>query len=279
MGSSPIQVARWYNSIDWRIMTLDIGVIIKLLKMLFIWLEKNPNVFDWIPKFDDKSKKFGVRDILDDYIEVAPEMAWEQGTQLNQGSEGACVGFAWTHMLISSPRPPRRQPTEEGGFQFAMDVYRKAQEIDEWDGNTSGTSILAAAKILKEKGLISEYRWCFNLDDIRDSVLRIGPVAAGVKWNRYLSRPFKNGLTNVYGEFKGAHAVLIDGYYPEKQLGSKTYKDVFRIKNSWGKNYGHDGSAYILGTDLQKLIDLKGEFCVGINKVAPKFNAKGFPVA
>lgn len=260
-------------------MKLDLGTIIRLLQIAFAWLQKNPNVKDWFPIFDEKSKAYGVRKILDSYAIVDSEKEWSQGVQLDQGKEGACVGFAWTHYLISEPTPPRRQPSVEGGTLLAMDVYRQAQEIDEWDGNTNGTSILAAAKILKKRGMVKEYRWCFSLEDIRDSIITLGPVTAGVQWNRYLSRPFTNGMVSVVGKFTGAHAILIDAYYPTKRIGSVIYKDVFRFKNSWGEKYGKQGSAYILGRDLQKLIDLKGEFCVGINKTAPKFNAKGYPVA
>lgn len=228
---------------------------------------------DWLAYFDPKSKAYGVRAVLPSKI-VVKQKVWPQGRQLDQGKEGACVAFAWTHWLISQPKAPKYQPSTKTGYNLAMSIYRAAQKIDEWKNNTRGTSVLAAAKILQQRKYISQYRWCFSVDDIRDAIIYLGPVVAGVRWNQYLSKPFKNGLANVYGAFSGSHAILIDAYYPKKKFGLKEY-EVFRIRNSWGTGYGINGSAYITREDLQKLLDAKGEFCVGITKKAPIFKANG----
>ena len=56
---------------------------------------------------------------------------WANPIQLDQGTEGACVGFGWTGFL--NAKPLKHEYDNEMGF----DVYHRAQEIDEWPGRTT----------------------------------------------------------------------------------------------------------------------------------------------
>jgi hypothetical protein len=66
---------------------------------------------------------------------------WYQ--RMDQGNEGACVGFGSTRcmMLLN-----RRQ-------YDAFWLYHEAQKVDEWEGeNYDGTSVRAAMDVLRERG-------------------------------------------------------------------------------------------------------------------------------
>src|SRR5215203_5959800 len=92
----------------------------------------------WAPADDERDYK------AEDYFtaEITSGKAlWANPIQLDQGREGACVGFGWTGFLNAKP------VKHEYGNQMGFDVYRRAQEIDERPGEDYlGTSVRAGAK-------------------------------------------------------------------------------------------------------------------------------------
>jgi hypothetical protein len=109
------------------------------------------------------------------------------GFPLDQGREGACVGFAFTHELAARPVVHR-----DVDHAFARVLYLRAQEADEWPGaepTYSGTSVTAGAKVLKAAGRCVEYRWCDGLDDVLLTVSRLGPVVPGSTGSRAWTNP------------------------------------------------------------------------------------------
>jgi hypothetical protein len=87
--------------------------------------------FDWRPVFDERSKEYGVRKLLGTKPIEKQAMFWSEGTVLDQGSEGACVGFGWMAEVIASPMQPDEQPTEYLGNSLAQFYYEEAKKIDE----------------------------------------------------------------------------------------------------------------------------------------------------
>lgn len=240
-------------------------ILFEILEILSHYFMRSRVTFDWVPRFDEKSKDFGVREILPKES-IISSSSWSYGPQLDQGREGACVGFAFTHGLLAKPLPIDPEPEIMPATKLAQSIYRNAQKIDEWPGHDyDGTSILAGAKIARRRGYIAEYRWCFTIEDIRDTILNVGPVVAGVLWNRHLSFPMHSGLVHLGSDLGNGHAILIDGYFPNMKFGNVEH-EVFRFKNSWGSSYGIGGSAFIKAADLKKLLDAGGEFCVLISK-------------
>lgn len=90
-------------------------------------------------EFDERSRAFPIRTLTE---AVEPKQKyWRCDARLDQGREGACVGFAWGHELNAEPR--RWWTTD----QHARVIYRRAQQLDQWPGeNYEGTSVLAGAK-------------------------------------------------------------------------------------------------------------------------------------
>lgn len=166
----------------------------------------------------------------------------------NQGQNPYCVGFAWVHWL--SNHPVRQWVNPEG-------VYHVAQRFDEWPGEDyEGTSVRAGAKVLQSLGFISEYRWGFDLPSIVATVLEVGPVVFGTDWYEGMSEPDKYGYLNPTGQILGGHAYLVNGVDTRRQR--------FRIKNSWGQDWGIKGRAYLSFADAEKLITEGGEACLAI---------------
>jgi hypothetical protein len=198
-------------------------------------------------------------------------VSWVEGVPTDQGSEGACVGFAWMNELLASPKEPKHQPEEEMANKIALSYYKRAQRLDDWPGeNYEGTSVLAGAKVMKESGYIGEYRWCFGIDDVRDALIVEGPVVIGVPWYEGMYETKPNGLVQLKGKNVGGHAITLTGYYPSKMFDGKR-EEVFRWRNSWGRDYGIDGSGYIRYTDLAKLLADSGEACVPMHRETPVF--------
>lgn len=227
---------------------------------------------DWHPHYDARSRKYAIRPLLKQRSVENKRKMWEEGVVLDQGSEGACVGFAWTGELLAQPQAPEKQPSFKYGNELARSFYLEAQKIDEWPGeNYSGTSVLAGAKIMQQRGFIGEYRWCFNLNDIKESVISEGPVVFGTPWYEGMYQTKPDGRVRVSGKKVGGHAILITGYDPKMRFGN-TNLEVFRWRNSWGEDYGVGGSGWIEAKILAKLIEDGAEACVPMQREVPLFN-------
>lgn len=227
----------------------------------------NDRVLDWRPIYDKRSKNFPVSAVLPLEQELKFTL-WKTGPILDQGREGACVGFGWTAETLAGPvrvdlnkieSDVPRDPTA-----FAHYVYQNAKKIDQWPGEDySGTSVLAGAKVLMGLGVLHEYRWAFSVHDVVATLMSHGPVVLGVKWYQGMySAP--NGKLSIYGSEVGGHCILAVGYNPssEKFAGKET---VF-LQNSWGNDWGINGIAEITVDDLNRLIREGGEACVPLTR-------------
>jgi len=220
-------------------------------------------VFDWKPVYDKKSKKFPVSAILPKEQELKYTV-WETGPIIDQGSEGACVGFGWTAETLAGPiqidlrniqHDVPRDPTG-----FAHYIYKEAQKIDQWPGEDySGTSVLAGAKILMGLDILHEYRWAFSVQDIIGTLMAHGPVVLGVNWysGMYVA---PEGKLSIFGNHVGGHCILAVGYNPSSEkFGGK---ETIFLQNSWGEDWGINGIAEMTVEDLNRLVNEGGEACV-----------------
>lgn len=236
-------------------------------------MTESGRTFDWVSKHDPKSRKYSIRPFLNKKKVELRSQLWEEGIVLDQGSEGACVGFAWTAELLAHPEAPKQQPSFNYANSLAASFYKEAKKIDEWPGEDyEGTSILAGAKIMKQMGFIGEYRWCFSIEDVRDAVIAEGPVVVGVPWYEGMYDTEPTGLVRLRGAKVGGHAIVITGYEQSKRFGTVILNDVFRWRNSWGNGYGINGSGWIRAKDLARLLSESGEACVPMQRETPVFN-------
>jgi hypothetical protein len=172
----------------------------------------------------------------------------------NQDRLPICVGCAWCHWIEDGPITHQ---SESKPILSPITIYNEAQKLDSIPGeNYKGTSVRAGAKYLKSIKKIKKYLWIKDIQTLVYTILNTGPVIAGTIWYYDMFYPNENGLIQIGGEKSGAHAYVINGVNVEKEL--------FRIKNSWGKGWGKDGRAYISFSDMKRLLNEYGEICLPI---------------
>lgn len=211
-------------------------------------------VLDWVPRFDDQSREYPVRRAAAPHLH---NRTWRVPAPLDQGREGACVGFGWTHEALSTPVAVELHGDPNA---YARQVYNQAKRIDEWAGEDyDGTSVLAGAKVMKAAGYLREYRWAFNIQDVVASILATGPVVLGVNWYDTMYEA-PDGLVTVGGDLAGGHCILATGY----RLAGRIYPDepAISLFNSWGPSWGVRGLGWIRQSQLARLLDEGGEACV-----------------
>lgn len=231
---------------------------------------------DRIPSFDIRSRNFRAVEGIEH--KIFRSYTWPCNTFLDQGSEGACVGFSIAHELAAIP--VAYPATEE----TALKIYRRAREVDEWPGEDyDGTSVLAGIKSVKElilatDGLpvFSEYRWAFGLEDLVRVLGRKGPCILGVNWYSNMFNTDKAGFIHASGYVAGGHAILARGVtfrYKIKGTGIRNDftaldfdKSYVTLHNSWGVKWGRNGTAKISFNDLDKLLNEQGEAVIPINR-------------
>lgn len=201
---------------------------------------------------------------------------------LDQGREGACVGFSIAAEAGSDPVPVHR---EDGKAltDLALRVYRRAQELDPWPetgpGGEGGTSIQAGAAAGVELGLFDEYLWARSVDELiavltrparGDDAVPFGPVVAGVEWFDSLYRPAADGYGEAEGTRVGRHAILIRGVALKPTLkGRKLTDPLFRLRNSWGPDYGDAGELYLTAPTLEAMLGPAPELMVPARRHQP----------
>lgn len=221
---------------------------------------------DWKPRFDERSRNFPISAKVRTAVRRKNRL-WKVGPILDQGEEGACVGFGWTAEALASPvrvdlnRLKARAPKEPNAF--AQYLYRFAKTIDEYEGEDyDGTSVLAGAKSMQTFALLKEYRWAFSINEMIDGLIAKGPVVLGIPWYEGMYEA-PNGVLKVSGENVGGHCILAVGYrVASPNAGGK---DTVILQNSWGTSWGLNGLAEIEVSELEKLLK-DGEACLPISR-------------
>src|SRR5690349_17955050 len=214
--------------------------------------------FDRIVQFDEQSRNYPIMAVVP--TTVLTSKTWDCNTWNDQGQEGACVGFGFSHELSAEPQPV---PTN---YSLALGIYNRAKLLDNFPGEDySGTSVLAGAKAVSElknnigEPYIKSYRWAFGLRDVALAVAHVAPVVIGINWYEGMYEPDSAGYLHKSGELVGGHCTLILGVVivPLTGISQPTTlaqvdmnKSYAIIHNSWGKSWGVNGRAKISFADL-----------------------------
>lgn len=160
------------------------------------------------------------------------QVAWQQF--YDQGKEGACVGFGWSRCMTLL----------NGGQRYtARWLWDRAKATDEWPetnpGDDGGTSVRAAAEILKSAGHV-DWQDSYKEDDYRKRGNYRPDLTDGIKTFRW--------ATSV----AEVHAAL--GNPRADELGAVP------ILNSWGESYPH--RVWLPDDVLERLIQEDGEIAI-----------------
>lgn len=198
-----------------------------------------------------------------EYRERGYRYWWADGWWGDQFYTSQCVAYSWLHWIedgptTHAPKAPQREAKHDvGALLSPSNVYDRARRVDEWPGeNYEGTSVRAGAKVLQSEGLISEYRWTTDVHVLAEAVLTTSPVVVGTWWFEEMFYPTVDGMLQVSGADAGGHAYLVNGVSLKSEL--------FRIKNSWGREWGMGGHAYITFDDMERLLRMDGEACLAV---------------
>lgn len=216
--------------------------------------------------------KYPLRTLVDFVEPVAKAervllLPWHYRTHYDQGTEGACVGFAlsWGMSILNRQRYDARR------------LYREAQLIDEWSDTPpgEGTSVRAGLDILRTRGHwtyqrnriatdpdpiwgIVENRWATTVDEVRSAIQgtdrhQAVPVFFGINWYTAFDHPekFKNEHWIGRGELgaiRGGHAICAYKVSDRRQ--------AVGFVNSWGASYPTVWMPY---TVVQRVLNESGE--------------------
>ena len=230
---------------------------------------------DRVVEHDERNADFPIRRALRaDQLREPRSYTWRVRTPLDQGTEGACVGFAWAHELIA-------RPSEVSGIDAAFarrQLYWSAQRRDRWDGGEypgarplmAGTSVLAGAKVVADLGFIEEYRWADNVHEVMAAVGFVGPAVLGCRWYAGMREPDARGFIHPTGPLRGGHAVLLMGVRVRRTDGAVDLeRSSFLVQNSWGPQWGRDGRCRITARALASLWDDHTEICIPLRRRIP----------
>lgn len=215
---------------------------------------------DRLKQFDERSRLFRAAEGIEQY--PLRSYSWNKTIWLDQGAEGACVGFGCTHELAA-------RPVVVPGLtnHFAREeVYWEAQKIDPWEGGSypgaqptyEGSSVLAGVKVLQARGFLSEYRWAFGEEDLARTIGYRGPVVLGLNWYEGMFDADGDGFIHVDGGLAGGHCILAAGF--------SLKLDAYRLDNSWGIEWGVNGSCYLSRSDMSRLLAEDGEACIFVKR-------------
>lgn len=190
---------------------------------------------------------------------------WRLDERLDQGREGACVGFAFAHELAA--RPAVVQGVTDSA---ARRIYKEAQKIDPWPGEAyEGTSVLAGAKVCQTDGFFESYHWALTAEDVARGIAYFGPCVLGLNWYEGQFSPDPAGFIRPTGRLAGGHAIVAVAvkvaYKSVVRWRRRTWLDVdhdrsyITLVNSWGPGWGDNGKAKLTLTDLARLLAENGD--------------------
>lgn len=175
---------------------------------------------------------------------------------LDQKDLGACTGYSST-ALVSYIEPgfSKLPTTPEEWDALAKAVYSLGTQLDDISGsyppNDTGSSGLAVAKALQQKGFASGYKHITTAAALA-TALATGPVIVGTNWYNSMFTPDSKGLIPVTKKsgLAGGHEYVLDEVTSDGRFG---------FRNSWGDSFGVAGRFYMKQADFLALLADDGD--------------------
>jgi len=176
------------------------------------------------------------------------------GKVLNQGQTSQCVAFSTAsmkmyHEFVSHKKYYRFDPNW---------LYTECKKVDGYNGD--GTYLRVALQIVQDRGYlakaeryklkddtpfkIEKYVRLTSINQVCEALYFVGPVVFGISVDEGIYNPVR-GIIPEPDPSKtiGGHAMLIVGFDKNKKCQGSV--GAFLIKNSWGKEWGSKGLAWM----------------------------------
>lgn len=194
------------------------------------------------------------------------DRAWVNHSGIrNQGSVGACVGFAALGSVATGPNwdaLPVAQRTGLDTDAAGYRLYASATELDDvpgtWridgTGTDTGSTGIGGAKAAQRAGLIVGYQHAFSLDALAQGLM-IGPMIVGTNWysSMFTTRSSGEVVISSGAYVAGGHEYLIYGV--QRVTGGLR----FLAQNSWGASWGLGGRFWLSEATMTRLLIEQGD--------------------
>jgi len=154
---------------------------------------------------DPRNEQFRMSSVLPATVGELKSKRWECKPRLDQGAEGACVGYGGAHWFACAPMEQAVSKT------LAKLFYEGAQDHDQWPGSDyEGTTVTALMRFLSKVGVIGDYLWVFTFDELIKTLSLKGAVIVGTEWREGCFEPDYYGVIRFTGQVKGGHCLCAD---------------------------------------------------------------------
>jgi hypothetical protein len=211
---------------------------------------------------DSRDMLFEIAPRVEKRKPISNEWKFAHGHELimDQGEEGACVGFGLGYELALDPAP-----CPEMNNTFARRIYFAAQQRDKRPGGAypgakphyEGTDLRSGLKVLCDAGACDTYERAYNVETTILGIGYNGPAVFGMMWTEGMSNPDAHGFIRPTGRQIGGHCLCGRAVNIEE--------DFIQFPQSWGRRHGVNGEIKMRLSHVQWLMDRDCEvyFTVG----------------
>lgn len=175
---------------------------------------------------------------------------WTLDAILDQGDTPHCVGFGWADW--GNCLPVNDHFVTADGHA----LYYECKIIDGEPNAEDGSDTRSGAKAMQQRGRLQNYAFAQSVKDVEAWLLSKGPVVTGTNWYDGMFEPDRNGFVKPTGWLAGGHEYLM--------IGADSKAQVFTFANSWGPDWGVNGTFKMSYADYQRLFNRQGDACVAV---------------
>jgi hypothetical protein len=203
---------------------------------------------------DSRSRKFDLAKAAGTKLPTEAIRWARRGPVFDQGDLGCCtaaaaLGLMMTEPLMYSDYQPVYSMDDVKAFYTAETRLDGIRGV--WPPTDTGSTGLAAMKVLKRRGAITGYAHAFS-PQVAVAALPWGPIAVGTIWLNSMFEPVNGRIyLDPASGVAGGHEYVVDGWDPRTQR--------VHMVNSWGEDWGNSGGATIELADFAWLLSRRGD--------------------